>query len=249
MTFTDRITGETRRSFRLQDGLALNVQRKKQRKPSFISWKRRCGWCCTTGDEAFALEVQPVKRPAAEARWLGWWCDAGEVGEGFGASFGGVGGQNQSNQHLKGAKNKTKTKTNEYVKQIIQNLYFFLEYKVKSSLKWRNILSLLLIFPCLALLALTIARLLCSSLISIPAKAHTQTHLQAKIFTTHLLRNLFTLFTFHLTSLYSGCLYSQWKEFGSTHPSPGPPWLCASPWQTLVTTSACPRPSCSKAHT
>lgn len=38
---------------------------------------------------------------------------------------------------------------------------------------------------------------------------HTQTHLQAKIFTTHLLRNLFTLFTFHLTSLYSGCLYSQ----------------------------------------
>lgn len=105
-----------------------------------------------------------------------------------------------------------------------------------------------MIFPCLPLLALIIARLLCSSLIFIPAKRCTQMHLQVKIFTTHLFNNSFYSIRLLLDIIHSGCLYCQWKEFGWTHRSLGPPWLCASPWQTLLTTSACPQPSCSKAH-
>lgn len=91
---------------------ALNMHREgrgeKRKKrwgcKSLISWKKRCGWCCTTGDKAFVLGARPVKRPAAEARWLEWWCDAGEAGEGFG----GVVGQNQSNRWLRGEQAKTK---------------------------------------------------------------------------------------------------------------------------------------------
>lgn len=95
-------------SLSLQDGLGVlwtcTGRDKKMREQSLISWKRRCGWCCTTGDKAFVLGARPVKRPAAEARWLEWWCDAGAVGEGFG----GVVGQNQSNQWLKGEQAKQK---------------------------------------------------------------------------------------------------------------------------------------------
>lgn len=71
---------------------------------SLISWKRHCGWCCTTRGKAFVLGAQPVWRPAAEARWLEWWRDAGEVGEGFG---GGV-VQSQSNPWLKSMQTKDK---------------------------------------------------------------------------------------------------------------------------------------------
>lgn len=35
----------------------------------------------------------------------------------------------------------------------------------------------------------------------------------------------------------------------STHPSPGPLWPCAFPWQRPVTISVCPGPFCSTTHT
>lgn len=99
-------------SLSLRDGLGVlwsctkGGGEKRMREQSLISWKRRCEWCCTTGDKAFVLGVRPVKRPAAEARWLEWWCDAGEVG----ADFGGGVGQSQSNQWLKGEQAEGKVK-------------------------------------------------------------------------------------------------------------------------------------------
>lgn len=107
-----------------------------------------------------------------------------------------------------------------------------------------------LFFFCLALLALTMACFLCSSLISIPAKKHIKTPSGQNISNHPLFQTILlpcSPFLWHLPTV--AVLRHQWKEFSTTHPSLGLPWLCVSPWQRPVTTSACPGPSCSTART